>query len=47
MPMATVPGAIFSAWHNISGALLAWIFVNFLNPKYAPAEEEESVSSQA
>ena len=32
MPMATVPGAIFSAWHNISGALLAWIFVNFLNP---------------
>jgi bile acid:Na+ symporter, BASS family len=45
--MATVPGAIFSAWHNISGALLAWIFVNFLNPKYAPAEEEESVSSQA
>ena len=46
-PMATVPGAIFSAWHNISGALLAWIFVNFLNPKYAPAEEEESVSSQA
>ncbi len=36
MPMATVPGAIFSAWHNISGAILAWIFVNFLNPKYHP-----------
>lgn len=43
MPMATVPGAIFSAWHNISGALLAWIFVNFLNPKYAPAEDEEHI----
>lgn len=42
MPMATVPGAIFSAWHNISGALLAWVFVNFLNPKYAPAEEGEA-----
>lgn len=36
MPMATVPGAIFSAWHNISGAVLAWIFINFLNPKYDP-----------
>lgn len=23
MPLATVPGAIFSVWHNISGALLA------------------------
>lgn len=34
MPMATVPGAIFSAWHNISGAVLAWIFINFLNPKF-------------
>ena len=43
MPMATVPGAIFSAWHNISGALLAWIFVNFLNPKYAPAQDEEHI----
>lgn len=36
MPMATVPGAIFSAWHNISGAVLAWIFINFLNPKFDP-----------
>lgn len=26
MAMATVPGAIFSAWHNISGALLAALF---------------------
>jgi BASS family bile acid:Na+ symporter len=24
--MATVPGAIFSVWHNISGALLANIY---------------------
>ena len=24
--MATVPGAIFSVWHNISGAVLAGIF---------------------
>lgn len=26
MPMATVPGAVFSVWHNISGAILANIF---------------------
>ncbi|MBR1737314.1 MAG: bile acid:sodium symporter family protein, partial [Firmicutes bacterium] len=26
MSMATVPGAIFSVWHNISGALLAAVF---------------------
>jgi len=36
MPTATVPGAIFSAWHNLSGALLAYIFENCLNPKYHP-----------
>lgn len=27
--MATVPGAIFSVWHNISGAILAGIFRKF------------------
>ncbi len=26
LAMATVPGALFSVWHNISGALLAGIF---------------------
>ena len=26
MPMATVPGAIFSVWHNITGAVLAGIY---------------------
>ena len=26
MPMAAVPGAIFSVWHNLSGAVLAAIF---------------------
>jgi len=28
MSMATVPGAIFSVWHNISGAVLAGVFRN-------------------
>ena len=26
LPMAAVPGALFSVWHNISGALLANLF---------------------
>ncbi|MBP5203260.1 MAG: bile acid:sodium symporter family protein [Candidatus Methanomethylophilaceae archaeon] len=26
LPLATVPGAIFSVWHNVSGAVLAWYF---------------------
>ena len=26
LSMATVPGAVFSVWHNISGAILAGIF---------------------
>ena len=25
-PLATVPGAIFSVWHNISGAIVAYLF---------------------
>ena len=41
MPMATVPGAIFSAWHNISGAILAWVFTTFLNPKFDPEYKNE------
>ena len=26
LAMATVPGALFSVWHNISGAVLAGIY---------------------
>ena len=25
-PLATIPGAIFSVWHNISGATVAWLY---------------------
>ena len=31
LAMATVPGAIFSVWHNISGAILAGILKNRMN----------------
>lgn len=44
MPTATVPGAIFSAWHNLSGALLAYIFVNYLNPKYHPDYQADATT---
>lgn len=40
MPAAAVPGAVFSAWHNISGAVLAWLYQNYLNPKYDPEYNE-------
>ena len=25
-PLATIPGAVFSVWHNISGAIIARIY---------------------
>ena len=31
LPLATVPGAIFSVWHNISGGILAGIYRNWKN----------------
>ena len=33
LAMATVPGAIFSVWHNISGAILANIYRHWLDKK--------------
>ena len=32
-PMAALPGAIFSIWHNISGSLLAGYWASTSNPK--------------
>ena len=45
LPAATVPGAVFSAWHNISGALLAWAYQNYLNPKFDPDYEKEQTEA--
>ena len=47
MPAATVPGAIFSAWHNISGAMLAWLYVNVLNPRFDPELRKEMEALRA
>ena len=35
LAMATVPGAIFSVWHNISGAILAEIYRHWNKDKTA------------
>ena len=32
-PLATIPGAVFSVWHNISGALLANFFARTAEKK--------------
>ena len=34
LPGATVPGALFSSWQNIAGSIMAWICVNYLNPRF-------------
>jgi BASS family bile acid:Na+ symporter len=31
LAMATVPGAVFSVWHNVSGAILAGIYRRWKN----------------
>ncbi|MBR1772564.1 MAG: bile acid:sodium symporter family protein [Eubacterium sp.] len=41
MTMATVPGAIFSVWHNISGAILAGIFNRLKDSEADVASERE------
>lgn len=38
-PLAAVPSAIFSVWHNISGPLAATLFQRFKNGDYADAAE--------
>ena len=41
LALATVPGALFSMWHNISGAILANIFAR-MQEKAEPADAESS-----
>ena len=42
-PLATIPGAVFSVWHNISGALLA----NFFNRQDSAKRAAESSPAAA
>lgn len=40
-PLASIPGAIFSVWHNLSGAAVAYLFTFFGKlPKPMPLSEE-------
>ena len=43
LAMATVPGAIFSVWHNISGAIIASIFSKMKDDE-TQSSNRESVS---
>jgi len=37
-PLATIPGAVFSVWHNISGALAAKLYQNVPKASHSLAE---------
>lgn len=45
-PIAAVPGAIFSVWHNISGTIIATIFANMSEKKEEGNESAEDESKQ-
>ncbi len=45
--MATVPGAIFSVWHNISGAILAHFFSKYEESTSESVETENKESTNA
>jgi BASS family bile acid:Na+ symporter len=45
-PLAAVPSAIFSVWHNISGPLVATLFQRFSDEKQA-SHAPEAAARQA
>jgi bile acid:Na+ symporter, BASS family len=45
-PLATIPGAVFSVWHNISGAILANIFARTADVKGKLSAEEKEAPVQ-
>jgi BASS family bile acid:Na+ symporter len=44
-PLAAVPSAIFSVWHNISGPILATIFSRMKDDHNAPEQTKKSISA--
>ncbi|HCW22520.1 MAG TPA: sodium transporter [Lachnospiraceae bacterium] len=46
-PLATIPGAVFSVWHNISGALLASFFNHQTAKKEAAEKQQAAVAEKA
>lgn len=45
LAMVTVPGAIFSVWNNISGAIIANIFANMRDTDKRVNSEKEVLQS--
>lgn len=46
-PLATIPGAVFSVWHNISGALLASFFNHQTAKKEAAGKQQAAAAEKA
>ena len=44
LSMATVPGAVFSVWHNISGAVLAAVFRRMGTDKDTEKKDKQETS---
>ena len=45
MPLAAVPGAVFSVWHNISGAIYANILARTANDTKEDAPSPKKAAS--
>lgn len=46
-PLAAVPSAIFSVWHNISGSVLAYIFSLMKDKKNVGTDKNNSIKTDA
>ena len=43
MPLATVPAALFSVWHNVSGAIVAWLAKSITNKNRNTLDNLDSI----
>jgi BASS family bile acid:Na+ symporter len=46
-PLATIPGAVFSVWHNISGAIAARIYSRTIGQRGTPSGQHRQNDSQS
>ena len=46
LPAAVIPGALFSAWFTISGAVLAWVCTTYLNPYFDKENNDDTSKNE-
>ena len=46
LPAAVIPGALFSAWFTISGAVLAWVCTTYLNPYFGKENNDDTSKNE-